>query len=39
VHLHGYGIAVRNTLAVLVLALIIAAVLRFLDRRMPTITR
>ncbi|MGD0702355.1 MAG: Pr6Pr family membrane protein [Trebonia sp.] len=38
-HLHGYGIALRNTAAVLVLALIIVAILRFLDRRMPTITR
>jgi hypothetical protein len=38
-HLHGYGIALRNTAAVLVLALIIVAILRFLDQRMPTITR
>jgi hypothetical protein len=38
-HLHGYAIAVRNTAAVLVLALIIVAILRFLDRRLPTITR
>jgi hypothetical protein len=37
--LHGYGIAVRNTAAVLVLALIIVAILRFLDQRMPIITR
>ena len=38
-HLHGYGIAVRNTGGVLVLALIIVAILRFLDRRLPTISR
>ena len=38
-HLHGYGAAIRNTAAVLVLALVIAGILRFLDQRMPAITR
>jgi len=38
-HRHGYLIAVRNTAVVLVLALVIAAILRWLDRRLPTITR
>jgi hypothetical protein len=35
---HGYGIAFRNTAAVVVLALIIAGILRALDRRLPTVT-
>jgi hypothetical protein len=38
-HTHGYGIAARNTVAVALLALIIIAVLRVLDRRLATITR
>jgi hypothetical protein len=38
-HTHGYGVALRNTVAVVVLALIIAGILRILDRRMPAITR
>ena len=38
-HLHGYGVALRNTAAVLVLALIIAGIVWFLDRRLPVITR
>ena len=37
-HTHGYGIALRNTAAVVVLALIIAGILRALDRRLPTVT-
>jgi hypothetical protein len=37
-HTHGYGIAFRNTAAVVVLALIIAGILRALDRRLPTVT-
>jgi hypothetical protein len=38
-HLHGYAIAVRNTAGVVLLALVIIAVLRFLDQRLPTIGR
>lgn len=38
-HAHGYGVALRNTAAVLVLALVITGVLRVLDRRLPTVTR
>jgi hypothetical protein len=38
-HTHGYGVALRNTAAVVVLALIIAAVVRFLDQRLPVINR
>jgi hypothetical protein len=39
VNLHGYGVALRNTAAVLVLGLVIAGLMRFLDRRLPAITR
>jgi hypothetical protein len=39
VQLHGYAIALRNTAAVIVIAVIIIAILRFLDRRLPFITR
>lgn len=38
-HTHGYAVALRNTAAVVVLALIIVAILRPLDRRLPAITR
>jgi glycosyltransferase involved in cell wall biosynthesis len=38
-HTHGYAVASRNTAAVVVLALIIIAILRPLDRRLPTLTR
>ena len=38
-HLHGYWIAIRNTAAVLVLAVVLAAIMRFIDQRMPTVTR
>jgi hypothetical protein len=38
-HVHGYGVAFRNTAAVVVLALVIAGVLRVLDQRMPTVNR
>jgi hypothetical protein len=38
-HTHGYAVASRNTAAVVVLALIIIAILRPLDRRLPTVTR
>jgi hypothetical protein len=38
-HVHGYGVTARNTAAVVVLALILAALLRFLDQRLPAITR
>jgi hypothetical protein len=34
-HTHGYGVAFRNTAAVVLLALIIIGILRFLDRRLP----
>jgi hypothetical protein len=39
VQLHGYAIAVRNTAGVIVIALVIIAILKFLDARMPTINR
>ena len=38
-HLHGYGQALGSTAAVVVLALVIAVILRFGDRRLPAITR
>jgi hypothetical protein len=38
-HTHGYGLALRNTGVVVVLALIIAVILRFADHRLPVITR
>jgi hypothetical protein len=38
-HTHGYAVAFRNTAAVIVLALIIIAILRPLDRRLPAVTR
>ncbi len=38
-HLHGYGVAVRNTAAVVVLALVIIGIWRLADRRLPTVTR
>ncbi len=37
VQLHGYAIALRNTVGVVVVALVIIAILRFLDQRLPTI--
>lgn len=37
VQLHGYAIAIRNTVGVVVVALVIIAILRFLDQRLPTI--
>jgi hypothetical protein len=37
-HTHGYAVALRNTAAVVVLALIIIAILRPLDRRLRTLT-
>ena len=37
VQLHGYSIALRNTVGVVVVALVIIAILRFLDQRLPTI--
>jgi hypothetical protein len=39
VQLHGYAVAVRNTFGVIVVALVIIAILRFLDTRLPTISR
>ena len=39
VGLHGYGIAVRNSAAVVVLGLVIIGVARLVDRRVPAITR
>jgi hypothetical protein len=38
-HLHGYGQALGSTAAVVVLALVIAVILRFADRRLPVLTR
>ena len=38
-HVHGYGTAFRNTAAVVVLALVLTAILRVLDQRLPAITR
>ncbi|HEY0935182.1 MAG TPA: Pr6Pr family membrane protein [Trebonia sp.] len=38
-HTHGYGVALRNTAAVVVLALVIAGIVRLLDRRLPVVTR
>jgi hypothetical protein len=38
-HTHGYGVALRNTGAVVVLSIVIAGIVRFLDRRLPVITR
>jgi hypothetical protein len=38
VGLHGYWISLRNTAAVVVLALVIICVLRFIDRRLPAVT-
>ena len=38
-HVHGYGVALRNTAAVVVLAVILAVLLRVLDQRLPVITR
>jgi hypothetical protein len=34
-HAHGYGLAVRNTAAVVVLSVVIIGLLRVLDRRLP----
>jgi hypothetical protein len=39
VGVHGYGIALRNAVAVVVLGLIIIGVMRFIDRRLPVISR
>jgi hypothetical protein len=39
VQLHGYAIAIRNTAAVLVIALVLVAIFRVLDKRLPAITR
>ena len=39
VQLHGYAVAVRNTVGVIVVALVIIVILRFLDTRLPTINR
>jgi hypothetical protein len=38
-HVHGYATALGATAAVVVLALVIALLLRFADRRLPTITK
>ena len=38
-HTHGYAVALRNTLAVVVLGLVLAVVFKWLDRRLPTIRR
>ena len=39
VQLHGYAIAVRNTAGVIVIALVIIAILKLLDSRLPTVNR
>jgi hypothetical protein len=39
VHLHGYAIAIRNTAAVFVIALILIGIFRVLDQRLRCITR
>ena len=36
---HGYGIALRNAAAVLVLGVVIIAVMRVVDRRLPAVSR
>lgn len=36
---HGYGIALRNAAAVVVLGVVIIAVMRVIDRRLPTVSR
>lgn len=38
-HTHGYGVAIRNTLAVVVIAAIIAVALKAVDERLPAIRR
>jgi hypothetical protein len=38
-HLHGYGVAVRNTAGVVVLSVIVIGILLPLDRRLPTVRR
>lgn len=38
-HTHGYAIAVRNTLFVVILDVAIAVVLKLLDGRMPAVRR
>jgi hypothetical protein len=38
-HLHGYAIAIRNTAAVLVIAVVLIAIFREIDKRLPVITR
>ena len=38
-HVRGYGVALRNTAAVVVLSLVLIGILRFLDQRLPAITR
>jgi hypothetical protein len=35
---HGYGIALRNAAAVVVLGIVIIAVMRVIDRRLPTVS-
>jgi hypothetical protein len=39
VHLHGYGIAIRNTAVVFVIALVLVGIFRLLDKRLPVISR
>lgn len=39
VGLHGYGIALRNAAAVVVLGVVIIAVMRVVDRRLPAVSR
>jgi hypothetical protein len=39
VQLHGYPVAIRNTAVVLVIALVLVAIFRALDKRLPVISR
>jgi hypothetical protein len=39
VGLHGYGISLRNTAVVVVVALIVIGIMRFIDRRLPVSAR
>jgi hypothetical protein len=38
-HVHGYAIAVRNTAAVLVIAVVLVGIFRLIDKHLPAISR